>query len=224
MRMMRYGFEWVLSDNRSVVARCLACCGVSFLASVGAGGFVGRIGDALAADAREWREFVKIGARGSHDVFHGVAADGEHVGDERAMAAPGNGFGAHDGAGLCPGKAFEAGERGGEFGSLHVVGETAKTGIVPAGVDGIGARVAQAAQFWEVGVGDVRAAKGLGEGVMIELRIVAGLRNGAHVDETFDVVRFQEREEVVDGTVGMANGEEERLRGDTLGRTHASII
>ena len=68
---------------------------------LGAGGTGGRVGDAFAADAGEGRELVKIAARGSHDVFDGVAADGERVGEKRTVAAPGYRFGAHDGAAFC---------------------------------------------------------------------------------------------------------------------------
>ncbi len=106
-------------------------------------------------------------------MANGMAANGERVSDERAMATPGNGFSAHDGAEFCVSQFFEAREGRGEFGGLHVISETAETGIVPAGVDGIGAGVAKAAEFGEMRVGNVRAANGSSESVAIELRIVA---------------------------------------------------
>jgi len=160
----------------------------------------------------ERRELVKIGARVSHNVFDSMAADGERVSDKGAMAAPGNGFGAHDGAEFCLRQSFEARESGGEVWSLHVVGEAAKAGVVPAGVDGIGVRVAQATELRQVRVSNVRVANGFSERVAIELRIVAGLGNGAHVDEALNLVSFEEGEEIVDGAVGMADGEDERSR------------
>ena len=70
--------------------------GGAFFGGVGAGGAIGRIGDASAANAREGRELMRIAARGRHDVFDGMAANSERVGDKRAMAAPRDGFGAHD--------------------------------------------------------------------------------------------------------------------------------
>ena len=185
-----------------------------FFLGVGASGAIGWVSDLRAADAREGRDFVKIGAAGRHDVFGGVAANGECVGDKGAMAAPGNGFSAHDGAEFGFGEFFEAREGGGEFGSLHVVGETAKAGVIPAGVGGIGTRAAEATEFWEMRVGDAGGANGGSEGVAVELRIVARAGNGADVDEAFDVVRFEEREEFADGVIGVADGEDEGLRGE----------
>jgi len=177
-----------------------------------------------AANFCERREFVKIGARGSHDVLDGMAAHRERVSDKGTMAAPGDGFGAHDGAELRVRQFFEASESCSEFGGLHVIGEASKAGIVPASVDGIGARVAKAAEFWKMPVGDVRAANGGGERVASELRIVTGLGNGAHVDEALNLVSFEEGEEIVDGAVGMADGEDERSRRATLRRVHLFII
>src|SRR5579872_2484868 len=68
---------------------------------LGAGGARGGVGDAFTADAGEGRELVKIAARGRHDVLDGVPADGERVGEKRTVAAPRDGFGAHDGAAFC---------------------------------------------------------------------------------------------------------------------------
>jgi hypothetical protein len=189
-----------------------AANGCGFFLGVGASGAIGRVGDLHAADAGKRREFVKIGAGGSHDVIHDMAANGEGVRNERAMAAPGDSFGAHDGAEFGTGQLFEARESAGELGSLHVVGETAKTGVVPAGVHGIGARVAEATEFWEMRVGDAGGANGGSEGFAVELGIVARARNGADVDQALDVVSFEEREKFADGMIGVADGEDERLR------------
>ena len=124
------------------------------------------------------------------------------------MAAPRNSFSAHDGAAFCfcsptrAGKFFETREPYGEFGRLHVVGEAAKTQIVPARVWRICAGAAEAAKFAEMRVRDTRAAKSLRKrvaclrrqarhgGQAIELRIVARARDGAHVNDAFNTVRF----------------------------------
>jgi hypothetical protein len=37
------------------------------------------------------------GAGGAYDVVNLYAAHGERIGDQETVAAPGNGFGAHDG-------------------------------------------------------------------------------------------------------------------------------
>jgi len=91
------------SRRTSQTARSSALLGGagSAFCGLGAGSARGGIRDFLAADAGEEREFVKIAARGSHDVLDGVAADGERVGEKRTVAAPRHSFGAHDGAAFC---------------------------------------------------------------------------------------------------------------------------
>lgn len=157
-----------------------------------------------------------------HDVFDGVAANGQRIGDKRAMAAPRDGFSAHDGASFRLGEVFETRERGGEFRRLHVVGVAAETGILPAGVYGMRARMAQAAEFWQMRVCDSDAAKRCGKGVAIELRIVARARNGANVHEALDAVGFEECDKVRKRAVGMADGEQERAGANSAHRRHAS--
>lgn len=156
---------------------------------------------------------MKIASRRGHDVLDGVAANSERVGDKRTVAAPGNGFGAHNGAAFCFGspaqarKFFETGNTSGEFGRLHVVGETSKAQIIPAPIRRIGASAAQAAEFEQMRVRNARAAKGLRKRVAIELRIVARARDGAHVDQALNIVRFEKREKFLHGAIGMADSE-----------------
>jgi len=67
-------------------------------------------------------------------------------------------------------------------------------------------------------VGDVRAAEGLWKRVAclrrqaIKLRIVARAGNGAHVDDALNIVRFEKRDKIIERAIGMADGENERLR------------
>lgn len=46
------------------------------------------------------------------------------------------------------------------------------------------------------------------------MRIVARAGNGADVDEALDVMRLEEGEEFADGVIGVADGEDEGLRGE----------
>src|SRR3712207_5291556 len=48
-------------------------------------------------DDRKWRERVDRRADTAHDLANHVTANGERVSDQRAVAAPWHGFGAHEG-------------------------------------------------------------------------------------------------------------------------------
>ncbi len=76
--------------------------------------------------------------------------------------------------------------------------------------------MAKAAEFREMHVGNVRAANGSSERVAIELRIVARFWDGANVNEAFDAVGFEQGDEFGDGTIGVADGEDERLHNARL--------
>jgi len=97
---------------------------------------------------------VGLGFTRADDVGGDEAADEERVGDKGAVAAPGNGFGAHDDRGFLRCEVDQLGEGSGEFGSLHVIGETAKAVIFPFCIDGIFVWVAKAAEFIEVEIFD----------------------------------------------------------------------
>jgi hypothetical protein len=164
-----------------------------------------------AADPGEGGEGVGLAARGAEDVFDGDAPDGESVGDERAVAAPGEGFGAHERAGLFGGEMKGAGEGGYEIGSLHVVGVAAEAGVAPTGVDGVLFGVAEAAEGFEVDVADAARAEGGRERLAIELRVATGAGNGANVDDALDAVGAEERDEFVERAGRVADGEDERF-------------
>ena len=174
-------------------------------------GIGGRVGDVSAADAGEGGESVGLAAGGAEDVFDGNAADSESVGDEGAVAAPGDGFGAHEGAGLFSGEMKGAGKGGFEIGGLQVVGVATEAGIAPAGVDGIFFGVAKATEGFEVDVADAAGAKGGREGLAIELRVAAGAGDGANVDDALDAMGAEERDEIVEKAGGVADGEDEGL-------------
>src|SRR6185312_3347289 len=95
-------------------------------------GILPRIHDAGSVYLREGSERVATRGGGAGDLLGVDAADQERVGDERAVAAPGNGFGAHDGGAALAGEGDEVVEGLLEFRGLHVVGIAAKAGIAPA--------------------------------------------------------------------------------------------
>jgi len=62
------------------------------------------------------------------------AARGQGIRDQRAMAAPGNGLGAHDRDLLLIRGVDQLRQARFELGRLHVVGETAKGRVMPPGI------------------------------------------------------------------------------------------
>lgn len=87
-------------------------------------------------------------------------AGGEGVGYEGAVAAPGNGFCAHESAGFLFGEDDGAPEGCFEFGGLHVVGVAAETRVAPACVDGIFFGMAEATESFEMDVADFVGVEG----------------------------------------------------------------
>ena len=77
---------------------------------------------------------MRIGFGCTHDVVDWVAARDQGIGDQGAVAAPGDGLGAHDGDGFggrSVGQGFEGGLK---FGGLHVIGITAEGLVAPSGI------------------------------------------------------------------------------------------
>lgn len=144
-------------------------------------------------------EFFGVGGFGVHDVEYGVAADEEGVADEAAVAAPGDGFGAHDGErpGLV-GEVDEALDAGGELGGLHVVGVPAERGVAPPGVGRVLGGVAESAEVGESFVPDAGVREAARQYVFAELGVVARFGHGAHINEGADAVGAQYLNEFVD--------------------------
>ena len=132
-----------------------------------------------------------FGSARADDFENANAAHDEGVGDQRAMAAPGNGFGAHQRGGSFRGEFDGALKPGFKFRRLHVIGIAAKAGVAPAEIDGVRAGVAQAAQAFQMAIADACGVQARGQRIGIELRIVAGFRDGANVD---DAARCRGRE------------------------------
>jgi hypothetical protein len=164
----------------------------------------------------EGGEFVFDGCGGGQDIADLPVFQNQGVGDEGAVTAPWDGFGAHDGGRRGAGNFNEGGEAFSELRRDHIVGVSAEGGVAPAGVDGVLARVAAAAEVLEVRVADVGGGEGGCEGFGVELRHVAGFGDGANVDQVTDSVSVEERDELFDGVGGVADGEENGARHDSI--------
>ena len=142
------------------------------------------------------------------DVDHFPAA-GEHgIRDQRAMASPGDGFGAHDRGWLFFRDRFETLDGCGEFRCLHVVGIAAEHRVSPAEVDGVRVVFSSAAKVAEGEIVDPFGGEGFGEIVGVEVRESAGTGVLADVGDGADFVGLKDFEEFRPGVSGVADGEE----------------
>lgn len=150
---------------------------------------------------------MRLSAGCAEDVLDAYASRDECICDQRAMATPGNCFGAHDRRCFFGGDFDECVDRRCEFRRLHVICKSPEAGIFPAGINAVARGVAQTAKLFHRSVINARCVERFGQHVRVELRIVARTRNGADIHDTLDTVRFQEANEFLDGPVRMADCE-----------------
>jgi hypothetical protein len=80
---------------------------------------------------------------------------------------------------------------------LHVIGESPEARVSPAGIDLILQCVSKSTERFEMPVTDPLAAELCRQSVVVELRIVSRTRNGAHIYELLDPMRFQQPDEFI---------------------------
>ncbi len=157
------------------------------------------IGDFGSADFGEGGEFVGTRQARAGYMFDGDITDKKGIGDEGAMAAPRDGFGAHEGGAGGLGEFDDGFEAGGEFGGLHVIGEAPEGRIAPAGVHGIASGVAQSAEAGEVDILQPCLLEGTAEGVLVKLWIMARAGDGAHIGNAVNPVDAEQINEFSNG-------------------------
>ena len=133
---------------------------------------------------------MRFGAGLAHDIKHFNTARQQGITDERAVAAPRYGLGAHNGNNLLPGSFDKTIYRFGEFARLHIIGVIAKRCILPAQVDRIINFWPETAQAFYVGVGNAANRQTFLQCGLLVLRVMPRTRHGAHVDKFVDTVFF----------------------------------
>lgn len=108
---------------------------------------------------REPRKDMRPASFRTDDVLDANATDKERVSDHRPMAAPGNRFGAHEDTPLSVCHFRDLLNVLGELRGLHVICVAAKREIVPSGVGGIRARMAQATETRKMDIGNIGRLK-----------------------------------------------------------------
>ena len=90
--------------------------------------------DVSFSDLGKGGHSVGLAAHAAGDVLALDSAHRQGVGDERAVAASGHGFGAHHGQKSLFFPADQPLQGGFEFGGLHIIGKPAERRVPPAGV------------------------------------------------------------------------------------------
>src|SRR5262249_19596098 len=123
------------------------------------------------------------------------------------MAAPRNGFRTHDGRALRAAHCHKPFKPMREFFGLHVIGVTAKARIAPSGVGRVWSRMAQTAQRTERCVSDTTNLQRSSQRIGVELRVMARSWHRPDIDQTFDAVGFEQRDECIERQGRMSDRE-----------------
>ena len=123
----------------------------------------------------------------------------ERVGHQRAVASPRHRFGAHDRNGFLSAQVNEFFKRVLKLLGLHVIGVAAKAPISPAGVRRIFASMPQTPQRLHMHIFEMLRHQGLGQGGVVELRIMARAGDCADVHELCDAIDLQHAHKALGG-------------------------
>jgi hypothetical protein len=151
---------------------------------------------------------VGFAAGGGENILDLDSPRGQGVGDQRAVASPGDGFRAHDHGRSCASQFDELGQAFSKRRGLHIVRIAAKAGVLPPGIDGILAGVPEPSEPWQMDVSDSALLQRWTELVLAELRIPQRLGYRANVHELLYAVSLKRFEKLLDGQRGMADGED----------------
>lgn len=124
---------------------------------------------------------MNIGSLGAQDVLNLNTAHNQGIGNQKAVAAPGNSFGAHHGHPPNLGQLQQRLQAVGKIGGLHIVGKTLERGVAPAGIGGVGLGMAQAAEAAQVGVADAEGVQRVRQPALVELGVALRAGYGAHI-------------------------------------------
>lgn len=151
---------------------------------------------------------MRLAAGGAGNLLHLDAADEKRIGNQGTVTAPGHSFSTHDRSGPLTGDANEIFEGGGKGFGLHVVGIAAEAGVAPGAIDRIAAGMPKTAEIRQMQIPDSCRFERRTQLILSKLGIVAGARDGAHIDELANPMGAEQSDEFVDGPRGVADGEE----------------
>ncbi len=145
------------------------------------------------------------------DFFYPNPVNQQCVGDQRAMATPRYGLGAHQRDALLLCLFDKACQIFCKFGGLHVVGETAKRFVSPTPIRRLSASSAEASQTNGVHIADSGRLKRTRKCVSVKLWVVTRARHGTHINEMGHLVGLEQTYKRLQGVRGMAHGQYDGL-------------
>ncbi len=120
------------------------------------------------------------------------------IGNERTMAPPGHGFGAHNGSRGGGGQLHEGFEALPEGRRFHVIGIALKTRIPPTHIRGVLLGFPAASKYFHRLIMKPNSPQMLRKLVCVELGIPSGIRNGAYISHELDAMSLQQGDEFFD--------------------------
>lgn len=168
-----------------------------------------RIGHLISSDLRHLVQNMGSDAGCAENILDGNASNGERVTDERTVASPGNGLGAHDGDRPLRGERDEPAQPVLEIGRLHIIGESSERGVSPAAIQRrIGARAPQSPEGLHMPIVDPAIAKDSPQRIPVKLRMMPGTWDGSDIDQLPDPICPQNSDKLIQPARRMADGEE----------------
>ena len=141
------------------------------------------------------------------------AADRECVGDQRAMAAPVESLGAHDGGRSLSGEGPQLVKAASEFIGLHVVSEAAEARVSPATVRRELTRTfPEPSQPGKVDILECSLGEIEFQRLAVEMRRMPRAGDGPDIGKTGNVVNSQETQEIFKAACGVSDCEELSVR------------
>ena len=143
------------------------------------------------------------------DMGDRSAAGHERVSDERAMAAPVKGLGAHDSSLEQAGKVPQLIEAAGELVGLHIIGEATKARAAPTFVGGFFTTTfPKPSQPREMNVSERRLGEIGSQRLAVELRCMPRPGAGSHIGEAGDLGRPEEAHQIFQASSRVSDGKE----------------
>ena len=148
---------------------------------------------------------MRLNRRGAEDVLHVDRPCHERIRQQHAVTLPPHGFRAHHRHSSTVTKRQQLVNRCGELRRLHVIGIAAERLVLPGAVCGIGAWLSEAAEILEMPVLNAFSGETSRQSIAAEMRMPARLWNRADVGQPIDLLRAQQRDELVSGSCGVAD-------------------
>lgn len=179
-----------------------------------------RVRDVGSLNVRKRGEGMRFCRRFGHNVLYPHPTHQQRITYQRSVTAPRHRFSTHDRQITVLPPADQILNSGRKFCSLHIVGIPSKRCVTPSTVQTVLRSVSQPTKSFDMPIGNILSSNTRRKIWAVELRVVSGLRNRAHIHEFLHSVCLQHLNKLVNGMSRVAD----RIDGDTGVVSHASIV